>query len=102
MRKLEYRSPRVQAEFGVDFIAGTEHFRGACVDISEMGVRASFREHVAVGKVGSLILHHPQQRMAIPARVVYLVRNEVGFVFCEHTLRDRELVSHLMGVLHTR
>jgi hypothetical protein len=102
MRSLEYRSPRVHVEFGIDFIAGTDLFRGACVDVSEKGVRASFRQHVPMGKTGSLTLHHPECRMTIPARVVYLVKDQVGFAFFEHTLRDRELLSHLMSVLGIR
>jgi len=98
MRSLEYRSPRVPAEFVIDFVAGTDFLRGTCIDVSEKGVRASFRQHLSMGKVGSLILHHPQCRMTVPARVVYLVKDQVGFAFFEHTPRDRELLVRLMNI----
>ena len=99
MRSLEYRSPRVRVEFAIDFADGTDIVRGACVDVSEKGVRATFRQPVSLGDIGPLVLHHPRCRITIPARVIYLVKDQVGFAFFGHTLRDRELLTNFMSVL---
>lgn len=101
-RTLEYRSPRVHVAFGVDFLDESEIFRGVCVDISEKGVRACFPQPVPMGKVGSLILRHPLCKTTIPARVVYLLKDQVGFAFFDHKPSDMQLLSHFMSVLGFR
>ena len=99
MRSLEYRSPRVHANFDVDFITGEDMFRGTCVDVSETGVRARFALEVPESKSGSLIMHHPLRKTIITVRAVYLLKDQVGFAFFEPTPGDREVLSHLMSLL---
>lgn len=99
MRSLEYRSPRIGAGFCVDFVAGTEFFRGTCIDVSEKGVRASFEQHLPMSRAGSLIMHHPLCRTTIPARVIYLLKDQVGFAFFDHSMRDQEVLSHFMSLV---
>jgi hypothetical protein len=99
MRSLEYRSPRLMRDFCVDFVAGTALFRGTCVDLNGQGVRASFEQPVPKSLVGSLIMYHPLCRASIPARVVYLLKDQVGFVFFDHTRHDQEVLSHFMGIV---
>lgn len=99
MRSLEYRSPRVHADFDVDFITGEDMFRGTCVDVSETGLRARFKQHVPVGSVGTLIVHHPLCRTTIPVRVVYMLKDKVGFDFFEVSPHDQEVLGRLMSIL---
>lgn len=99
MRTLEYRSPRLAMDFCVDFVTGTALFRGTCVDVNGEGLRASFDLPVPKSLVGSLILHHPLCRASIPARVVYLLKDQVGFVFFDHTRRDQDVLFHFMGIV---
>jgi hypothetical protein len=97
MRPLEYRSPRIQTEFCVDFLAGNDFFRGTCIDVSENGIRGFFEENIAMNRVGSLILHHPRCQATVPARVVYLMKGQVGFAFFQHTGRDLDRLSHFIA-----
>jgi PilZ domain len=102
MRSLEYRAPRVAKDFCVDFIVDTDRYRGACIDLSEKGIRASFEEPVPLGLVGSIVMHHPLYKVSIPARAIYLLRNQVGFAFLDHNRCDPELLFHFRGTVKIR
>jgi hypothetical protein len=102
MRSLEYRSPRVEVEFRVDFVAGAGIFRGTCINISDKGVRARFERPVPLSLVGSLVMHHPHCKTTIRARAVYLQKDQVGLAFVDHSMRNQEALDYFMGVLASK
>jgi hypothetical protein len=102
MRPLEYRSPRVASAFRIDFRAGTERFRGNCIDISQSGVRGRFLEELPLDLEGELTLLYPGYEATFPARVVYVLEGQVGFTFLERPGFDRSALTQFLAALHPR
>lgn len=81
IRKFQYRPFRIDAGFGVDFVAAGVTLHGICRDVSNSGVRAALEGSVTVGDSGLLILRPSIGVLEVEAKVAYIGELHVGFEF---------------------
>jgi hypothetical protein len=101
VRTFEYRQPRLNASFGLEFCTGGRTVYGVCTDVSDGGISATFEEIPMLNRIGSLLLRHPRGRFALDAVVAHIEGEHVGLTFLCKT-EDDQAVSEQFALTVSR
>ncbi len=99
MRSFVYREPRLVTGFQVDFVAAGLAFHGLCRDVNDAGIRAEFDDPLVVGASGLLILRPPSGVLELQARVAYIEKRQVGFLFLFGTSWERTMTMVFIAAI---
>jgi hypothetical protein len=99
VRKFQYREPRLEAGFDVDFVAEGVLCPGLCRDVSNAGIRGEFDGPITVGRDGLLILRPPIGELQLQARVAYIEKRQVGLLFLFETPWERTTTLEFIAAI---
>ncbi len=99
MRRFLYRFPRLRTDLPLDFILGDAVILGACIDISESGLRATFSLPVVPGSEGLVTLYRNDTAYQAHAVVESIKDDEARLRFLFLNEDERKIVRRLLQLL---
>ena len=99
MRRFLYRFPRFRTNLPLDFILGDSVILGACIDISESGLRATFSLPVVPHSQGLITLYRNDIGYQAHAVVESVKDDEARLRFLFPSEDERKIVRQLLQLL---
>jgi hypothetical protein len=99
IRSYQYRSPRLNSTFQIEFWSGGACYAGECKDLGLDGLRARMNRAVAAGLAGRLTLYYNDHRQHIHATVAYMRDEEAGFSFQSQTPEEVEALRAMLTLV---
>ncbi len=90
------RSTRFQLEVPVSFAVDDQKYLGQCINVSETGLLARFKDLPELWTDGRLFLESGEHYLSINARVARIQGNDVGFAFAILGSNDQETIKVLI------
>ena len=90
------RAARLDLSFPLEFHADGATLRGNCLNISQSGLLAAFRDPPELWTKGSLRLHFGNRNYELTARVARVQDREAGFTFSFRNDDDRQVVRAIL------